>query len=63
MNLEEIQQLFHEKYHFEPATLNELLTFARKCYILNDITIKDYRQLVKEIEAAYPVTESPTVSQ
>lgn len=62
MNLEEIQQLFHEKYHFKPATLNELLTFARKCYILNDISINEYRQLVKEIETAYPVTESPTVS-
>jgi hypothetical protein len=61
MNLEEIQQLFHEKYHFNPATLNELLTFARKCYILNEITITEYRQLVKEIEAAYPSQESPVV--
>lgn len=62
MNLEDIEQLFHEKYHFRPATLNELLTFARKCYILNEITINEYRDLVKEIEAAYPSSQSPIVS-
>jgi hypothetical protein len=61
MNLEEIQHLFHEKYNFKPATLNELLTFTRKCYIVNEITINEYRQLVKEIEAAFPLSESPTV--
>ncbi|MGM0845471.1 MAG: YppF family protein [Bacillota bacterium] len=62
MNLETIQQSFQENYNFKPASLNELLTFARKCYILNEITITEYRQLVKEIETAYPATDSPLVS-
>ncbi|MGD6966774.1 hypothetical protein FZC78_05215 [Rossellomorea vietnamensis] len=62
MNLETIQELFQEKYNFKPASLNELLTFARKCYILNEITITEYRQLVKEIEAAYPESDAPMVS-
>ncbi|NKE04840.1 MULTISPECIES: YppF family protein [Mesobacillus] len=50
MNVHELKNLFAETKAYTPEHVNELLDFTKKSYIQNDITILEYRNLVRELE-------------
>jgi YppF-like protein len=51
MNVHELQKKFHQLREYTPENVNELLDFAKKAYIHNEISSTDYRNLVRELEA------------
>lgn len=51
MNVHELTMKFFQLRNYDPESVNELLDFAKKEYIHNDICIKVYRKLVRELEA------------
>jgi hypothetical protein len=51
MNVHELQMKFHQLREYTPENVNELLDFAKKAYIHNEISSTDYRNLVRELEA------------
>lgn len=51
MNIHELKVKFNQKRSYSTDNLNELLNFAKTTYILNEISIKEYRQLVRELAA------------
>ncbi|MBG9546550.1 YppF family protein [Cytobacillus firmus] len=51
MNVHELQMKFHQLREYTPENVNELLDFAKKAYIHNEISSTDYRILVRELEA------------
>jgi hypothetical protein len=50
MNIHELQSLFIQKRNYSHENVNELMDFAKMTYIQNEISIYDYRQLVRELE-------------
>jgi len=52
MNTADLKLNFIAKKDYEPSTLNELLDFAVQTYIQGKITISEYRNLIRELEAA-----------
>jgi len=52
MNTADLKLNFIEKKDYEPSTLDELLDFAVQTYIQGKITISEYRNLIRELEAA-----------
>lgn len=50
MNIQELKQHFHVMKKYEAQDVNELLVYIKKCYIYNEITTCDYRNLVYELE-------------
>jgi hypothetical protein len=51
MNIHELRVKFLQLKDYSPESVNELLDFAKKAYIHNEITINDYRNLIRELEA------------
>ncbi|PLR77179.1 hypothetical protein CU633_11560 [Bacillus sp. V3-13] len=52
MNIQELKLKFSSIRDYRTEDVNELLDFAKKAYIHNEISINDYRNLVRELEAA-----------
>ena len=50
MNVHELKNLFAQVKEYTPEHVNELLDFTKKSYIQNEITINEYRNLVRELE-------------
>lgn len=51
MNVHELKHKFFQHREYETDNVNELLDFAKKVYINNEICISEYRNLVRELEA------------
>ncbi|WML45072.1 YppF family protein [Neobacillus sp. PS3-40] len=51
MDIGELKSLFIQSRDCTPDNVNELMDFAKKAYIQNEITIKEYRLLVRDLEA------------
>ncbi|WP_026581104.1 YppF family protein [Bacillus sp. J33] len=51
MNVHELKKKFQQLRDYTPECVNELLDFAKKAYIHNEISSTDYRNLVRELEA------------
>jgi predicted transcriptional regulator len=57
MNIHELKSLFIQKRSYNNEDVNELMDFAKMTYIYNEISITEYRHLVRELEelgAAFP---------
>ncbi|ADI26364.1 YppF family protein [Geobacillus sp. G4] len=52
MNVTELKHKFMAVKHCEPAEANELLDFARRLYLRGEISLAEYRDLVRELEKA-----------
>ncbi|MDP4083840.1 MAG: YppF family protein [Bacillota bacterium] len=51
MNIDELKERFIQNKEYTPENINELMDFAKKAYIHNEINIKEYSLLVRELEA------------
>lgn len=66
MNIHELKSLFIQKRNYSYENVNELMDFAKMTYIHNEISIIDYRQLVRELEllgAEIPEEEQTAFSE
>lgn len=50
MDIRELKSKFVQSREYNTDDVNALMDFAKKAYIHNDITIKEYRLLVRELE-------------
>ncbi|MEH7418245.1 YppF family protein [Neobacillus drentensis] len=50
MNIHELKSKFIQSRDYNTDDVNTLLDFAKKEYIHNEINIKEYRILVRELE-------------
>ncbi|MBE7118906.1 YppF family protein [Bacillus cereus] len=50
MVLGDLKQAFSQKKGYCTENMNELLDFARHCYLDGNICISDYRTLIRELE-------------
>ena len=60
MDIRELKSKFNQSRDYKTDDVNSLMDFAKKAYIHNEITIKEYRILVRELEkqgAVIPDTE------
>lgn len=51
MLVHELKLKFSQTKNYEPVDDNELLDFAGLCYICGQISINEYRTIIKELEA------------
>lgn len=51
MDICELKNRFIQCKEYPAGNVNELLDFARKAYINNEITIREYCLLVRDLEA------------
>lgn len=51
MNIRDLQSLFINKRNYQNENVNELMDFAKVTYLHNEISISEYRHLVRELEA------------
>lgn len=51
MTLGELRVIFVGIRQYEPEDLNELLDFARQRYLIGDICLVQYRNVIRELEA------------
>ena len=51
MNVHELKSKFLLRREYETDNVNDLLDFAKNAYINNEISINEYRNLVRELEA------------
>jgi hypothetical protein len=61
MDIRELKSKFIQSRAYTPDDVNALMDFAKKAYIQNDINIKEYRVLVRELEkqgAVIPETDN-----
>ncbi|MFK9093419.1 YppF family protein [Bacillus salipaludis] len=61
MNIRELKSKFNQSRDYNTDDVNALMDFAKKAYIHNEISIKEYRLLVRELEyqgAVIPNTEN-----
>jgi hypothetical protein len=66
MNIHELKSLFIQKRNYSYENVNELLDFAKLTYIHNEISINDFRQIVRELEllgAEIPEVEQTALSE
>lgn len=66
MNIHELKSLFIQKRNYSYENVNELLDFAKMTYIHNEISINDFRQIVRELEllgAEIPEEEQTALSE
>ncbi|MCP3738774.1 YppF family protein [Rossellomorea sp. BNER] len=61
MNLKTLKENFYVKNRYHAEDLHELLLFVKKSYIRNEISIGDYRSLVKELETSSFDKITPTL--
>ena len=50
MDIRELKSKFIQSRTYSTEDVNELMDFAKKAYIHNEINIKEYRLLVRELE-------------
>ncbi|MEH7075169.1 YppF family protein [Neobacillus drentensis] len=50
MDIRELKSKFIQSRDYTTDDVNALMDFAKKAYIQNDINIKEYRLLVRELE-------------
>ncbi|MFJ5715770.1 YppF family protein [Neobacillus sp. NPDC093127] len=61
MDIHELKSKFIQCRDYNTDDVNALMDFAKKAYIQNEISIKEYRQLVRELEnqgAVIPETDN-----
>jgi len=61
MDIRELKSKFNQSRDYNTDDVNALMDFAKKAYIHNEISIKEYRLLVRELEkygAVIPDTEN-----
>lgn len=61
MDIRELKSKFIQSRAYPTDDVNALMDFAKKAYIQNDINIKEYRLLVRELEkqgAVIPETDN-----
>lgn len=63
MTVHDLREKFLKFREYESDDLNELLDFAKRTYILNEITICDYRNLVRELEVLGAVLPEHNLDQ
>lgn len=51
MDIRELKSRFSQNRDYLTDDVNALMDFAKKAYIQNEITIKEYRLLVRELES------------
>lgn len=51
MNIRELKSRFIQSRDYTTDDVNALMDFAKKAYIHNEISIKEYRLLVRELES------------
>lgn len=51
MDIHELKNRFRLSKNYQSDNVNELMDFAKKVYIHNEISIKEYRLLVRDLEA------------
>lgn len=51
MNISELKNRFIQNKDYSTDDVNELLDFAKKSYIQNDINIREYSLLIRDLEA------------
>jgi hypothetical protein len=51
MDIRELKSKFVQSREYNTDDVNALMDFAKKAYIHNEITIKEYRLLVRELES------------
>jgi len=51
MHVHELKVKFSQLREYETEDVNELLDFAKRVYIQNEISIIEYRNLVRELES------------
>lgn len=62
MDILELKRRFIQSRDYQTDDVNALMDFAKKAYIQNEISIKDYRLVVRELEtqgAVLPEKEQP----
>jgi hypothetical protein len=50
MTVHELKLKFLQTRNYSAEDVNELLDFTKKAYVYNEISIIDYRDLVRELE-------------
>ncbi|NRD80534.1 hypothetical protein HPT25_24740 [Bacillus sp. BRMEA1] len=63
MDIRELKNRFIQKRDYQTDDVNALMDFARKSYIHNEISIKEYHLLIRELEnkgAVFPETTKDT---
>jgi hypothetical protein len=61
MDIHQLKAKFNQSRDYTTDDVNALMDFAKKAYIHNEISIKEYRLLVRDLEnqgAAIPETEN-----
>lgn len=51
MDILELKERFYQSRNYSAIDVNELMDYAKKAYIHNEINIKDYRLIVGMLEA------------
>lgn len=51
MDIRSLKSKFNQSRDYSTDDVNTLMDFAKKAYIHNEINIKEYRLLVRELEA------------
>lgn len=51
MNISELKNRFIKSKDYSTDNVNQLLDFAKKAYIHNEINIKEYSLLIRDLEA------------
>lgn len=51
MYVHDLKEKFSIHKHYSTEDVNELLDFAKKAYISNEISTSQYKKLVRELEA------------
>jgi YppF-like protein len=51
MDIRSLKSKFNQSRDYNTDDVNTLMDFAKKAYIHNEINIKEYRLLVRELEA------------
>ncbi|WML47727.1 YppF family protein [Neobacillus sp. PS3-34] len=51
MDIHDLQTKFVQNRDYKTDDLIDLMVFAKKAYIHNEITFKEYRQVVRELES------------
>lgn len=66
MYVHDLQERFSHHKQYRTEDVNELLDFAKKAYIFNEISSSEYKKLVRELEsqgAKMPSDENEEQSQ
>jgi hypothetical protein len=51
MDIGDLKRRFIQSRNYTPDHINELMDFAKKAYIHNEINLKEYQLLVRDLEA------------